>query len=290
MLAAPDKPAYLGARSLVLFPAQEFLLMASTFDPAPAARAIAEAYNSGTRLRELPESARPRTLDEGLAVQDRVAVDAGKAGGIKDTIAGWKLGFGSANGKKAAGLTRALPGRLFTSRLYKAGDNVPVPAGAEVLVEIEIAVRLARDIAPGDKIARPLDVVGEAYIASELVVSRFLDRKTVGLPSFAADSVGFHALVVGARVATSAMAAIGRSVRVTAGGRHISSPQTGGDTIDPMTCLGDLIAHAAVRGLTLHKGEIVTTGTLSKPFDIKAPVHLEAVADGASLAFSLIPQ
>lgn len=40
------------------------------FDPQPAARALADAWRRGAQLRELPSAVRPRSLDEGYAVQD----------------------------------------------------------------------------------------------------------------------------------------------------------------------------------------------------------------------------
>ncbi len=259
----------------------------TAFDPAAAARLLAEAYNARSQVKEIPENARPRSLPEGYDVQDRVAAEASRSGGINDSVAGWKLGLGSRNAMKGAKLDRPVIGRVFKSRLYRPGDAVPVLAGVPVLVEIEIAFTLARDIAPGDHIANPLDAVGEAHIASELVVSRFKDRTTVGLPSFAADSVGFHALIVGQKIATSAIQSVTGTAVVMAGGKEMGRALSGDDSIDPVWSLGQLMAHARDRKITLRKGEIVTTGTMTKPFEILAPVVIEATSDGASITFSM---
>jgi 2-keto-4-pentenoate hydratase len=256
----------------------------STFDPTPAARILADAMNTGNRIPSLPENARPATIAQGYDIQDRVASDAS---GLKDKPAGWKLGLGSANAMKGAGLDRPLIGRVFSGRLTKNDADIAAPAGAKALIEIEIAFTLSRDVAPSEKIANPLDVVADTHLVSEIVLSRFVDRTVVGLPSFTADSVGFHALVIGPKVPPSSIAAIARSLSVTLDGTETATGLTGDNAIDPVVMLGALMAHARDRGITLRKGEIVTTGTLSKPFDAPVPSVIEARADGARVGFKL---
>ena len=265
--------------------------MPSPFDPAVAARLLAEATNARTQFKELPEANRPPTLAEGYDIQDRMAVDAGTPGGLTSRIAGWKLGFGSANGMKAAGLDRPTVGRVLQDRLFKDGDAIPVPAALKVMVEIEIAFTLGRDVGPTMRLAHPLEAVADTHIACELVLSRFFDRTKVGLPSFIADSVGFHALVVGQKLDVKTIEEIARTAVVMVDGRETARAQTGGDTSDAVWALGQLMAHARDRGLTLRKGEIVTTGTITKPFDAPTPSSLVVTAqdggNGAALRFSL---
>lgn len=261
--------------------------MASTFDSAPATALIASAMTGGPRLTELPEAQRPRSLAEGYDIQDRLAAEgaAGKAG--REMPAGWKLGLGSRNGMKAANIDRPLIGRVFKGRLVPNGSEIACPAGSTGMIEIEIAVTLGRDVAPGDTLTNPMEAVESANLVSEIVLSRFVDRRVIGLPTFAADSVGFHALVIGPKVATSDMAAIANSVKVTLDGKEAAGTLTGDDAIDPVEMLGFLFAHARDRGITLKKGEIVTTGTLSKPFDAPLPSSIEARTAGGSVAFKL---
>lgn len=261
--------------------------MSSTFDTGPAARMLADATNSRTQFKELPEAARPRTLDEAYDVQDRIAAEAGTSAGLKDQVAGWKLGLGSANAMKGAGLSRPVVGRVLKGRLYKDGDSVPVPAHLKALVEIEIAFTLARDVTPTDTLANPLDAVADTHIACELVLSRYVDRTKVGLPSFVADSVGFHALVIGQKLDVKTIETVARTAVVHVDGKETAGCQTGGDTIDAVWSLGQLMAHARDRGLTLRRGEIVTTGTITKPFDAPTPSSVTVTATGAALKFTL---
>ncbi|MFM9943573.1 MAG: fumarylacetoacetate hydrolase family protein [Hyphomicrobiaceae bacterium] len=263
--------------------------MSTAFDPGPAARLIAEAQNAKTLLKEIPEGQRPKTLAEGYTVQDLVAAQCGQSGGVKDKLAGWKIGLGSANAMKGANLTRPVFGRMFESRLFDSGDTVTVPASPAALIEIEIAFAIARDVAPTENIANPLDVVSRGFIVSEIVFSRFADRKTVGLPSFTGDSVGFHALVVGHEINPAEIPNIVRTLVVQQDGKEVCRAATGDDSLDPVIMLGHLLAHARERGLTLKKGDLVTTGSVSKPFEATSPASFSVRAEGVELDYAIKP-
>lgn len=258
----------------------------TTFDPAPAAALLAAAMNERRRFDVIPQASRPRTLSEGYDVQDRLASEADKGLGLHDKTAGWKLGLGSKNAMKGAKIDRPAIGRLFKSRLVKDGATVEGPAGAKALIEIEIAFTFGRDIAPMDQVA-PLDAVSEAHLVSEIVLSRFVDRTVVGLPSFVGDSVGFHALVIGPKVAASDIGTIARSLKVTMDGKDATALLTGDDAIDPLEMVAYLMAHARDRGITIKKGEVVTTGTLSKPFDAVIPCAIAATSDRGGVSYTL---
>jgi 2-keto-4-pentenoate hydratase len=252
------------------------------FDPSISAELLARALNEGTQVTELPGAGRPADLAQGYDVQDRVAAIS------KDRPAGWKLGLGSTNAMRGANLTRPVIGRVFASRLKRNGETVRLPYSRPILVEIEIAVVLSRDISPSDRVA-PRDCFETAHIVSELVQSRFVDRRVVGLPSFVGDSVGFAALVVGHPVDVGRLPEIVNSIVVSLDGKEASRAATGDDAIDPLEMLEHLMAHARERDITLRKGEVVTTGTLTRPFDIVAANGMVSVrAAGIELDFKTV--
>lgn len=243
----------------------------TSFDPAPAARLLVDASRAGTQIAGLADAMRPATLDQGYDVQDRfVALDG-------DPVAGWKLGQGSPKGLRAARLERPLVGRVLRSRCHQAGGEIAVGRNGAVTVEIEIAFRLAADVAPTSPSRPTRELVAATLLASEVILSRYADRKVVGLPSYLAENVGFEALVLGPEIDAEEIAAISSCVTVDCNGRRVAGAQTGEDAIDPYQALDYLIAHARHRGLTLQRGEIVTTGTISNPFDVGGP-HARVVA------------
>jgi 2-keto-4-pentenoate hydratase len=262
-------------------------MMSAKFNPEPAAQLLADAFRSGALLTELPAACRPQTLDDGYAIQDRFTALLG------DNFAGWKLGVGTVNGKKMTGSSRALAARLLGSRMFKDGDTVPMPNSAPVTIEFEIAVVLGRDVTPADRLENPLVAVESAQVDFELVLSRYVDRKVVGWPSFCADLVGFSALVLGQSVPVdaAAFAKIANSAVISVDGKEMARIATGDDAIDPVLGLSELFEHAREKGITLKKGTLVSTGTLTLPFNTSgAAVLVEAHFDGGKLSARTNPK
>lgn len=233
--------------------------MSDRFDAAPAAALLAAAWRSGELLAELPADIRPQSLAQGYDVQDLLLSR------LQEPVAGWKLGAGSALQKRQSGVGRSIAGRILRSRLYRPGDQVPLPNTAPVTIEFEVAYVLGRDIRPDEAGFPVLEAVSEVRTAFELVLSRFVDRRAVGWPSFAADNGAFQALVLGEPIAASQLTDLANELVVTLDGREVARSLTGDDRTDPAGALVDLVAVARERGMTLPKGSIVSTGTVSKP-------------------------
>ena len=255
--------------------------MSDRFDPIPAAETLAEASRSGQRLQALPEAIRPRTLAEGYDVQDRLIERLG------DSVAGWKLGVGSHKGKRESGIGRAIAGRILSRRVHQPGDAIPLPHDGLVTVEFEIAYVLGRNVGSGEVVADPQSVVAETRVAFELVLSRFVDRRVVGWPSFAADNAAFEALVLGPDIDGTAIARVAETLVVEADGVEKALIATGEDEVVPANGLADLLAIARDRGMVLPRGSIVSTGTISVPFNLTAAAQITARYLDRDLHFSI---
>jgi 2-keto-4-pentenoate hydratase len=197
-----------------------------------------------------------------LDIQDRFLARLGGAS------IGWKMALGGFAQKRTLGFGRALPGRILASRVYKDGDVIAMPNAAPVTIEFEIAYVLGRDILPEDPEFPVRDAIAETRVTFELVRARYVDRRTVGWLSFAADNCAFDSLVLGPAIAADSEAALAESLVVFADGVEASRALTGDDVTDPVASLGDLIATARERGVKLPKGSVISTGTLCKPFDV----------------------
>src|SRR5205085_4094929 len=132
-------------------------------------------------------------------------------------------------------------------------------------VECEIAVRLARDLAPSqapftaDQVAQAI----EAYHpAIEIVDDRYENWQTIGAPTLVADDFFAAGCVLGAPVARSTAPDL---LKVT--GRAIINDKeegrgTGADVLGhPHNALAWLADHLAAEGRGLHAGQIVLTGS-----------------------------
>lgn len=119
-------------------------------------------------MSALPLSVKHQTLEQGYDARDAFFRL------VEGQRRGWKLSVGSPAAMCLAGLLRPLIGQLERSRLHASGVHLNLPADSPIIIECEIA-----------------------FLTFEVVRSRFVDRKVMSWPSFAADNVGFEALVVG---------------------------------------------------------------------------------------------
>ena len=238
--------------------------MNDVFNPALAAQILADAWHAGEQLTELPLDKRPTSVEQGYDIQEHLLTL------LNQPLAGWKLGVGSPNLQKQSGVGRSIAGRVLGSRVYRDGDTVPLPNAAPVTIEFEIAYILGRDITPIED-ATLAGAIADTLVTFELVLARFVDRRAVGWPSFTADNAGFHALVVGPTIGAQEVANLRNRLVVSLDGKEVARSVQGDDMTDPLQALRDLIAIARERRFTLPKGSIISTGTVSKPFTIKAP-------------------
>ena len=225
-----------------------------------AARRLAAAWNGRTLLDELPPAERPATLDAAYAIQRRLQEELGEAG------AGWKIGGASVNGLRASPSGQPVFGFLRGSCVHESGAVLDLPPGGVVL-EVEIAVRFGSHVAPA---STPFDpaMIDRAYVAIEVVRSRFRDRKAVGQPSFLADAAGFHAFVRGDELPGGSQSpAFGEAATLSLDGVPIAGPLSGDDGTDPLAALRLFWDHAASQQLVVPAGAFVTTGTQTAPVD-----------------------
>ena len=69
-------------------------------------------------------------------------------------------------------------------------------------------------------------------------------------------------------------------------GRDAARSLPGEDATDPRAALADLVATARERGMVLPRGSIVSTGTVSKPFNVAAAsAEISARLLGVELGF-----
>ena len=239
--------------------------MPHAFDPRPAAELLAEAWRTGRQLRELRAAIRPGTVADGYDVQDALIAL------LAEPVVGWKLGVGSAKLKAQTGIGRSIAGRVLKRHRYGAGASVPLPNAAPVTVEFEIAYVLGDTVSPHSPERPVWDWIAQTRVTFELVLSRFVDRRAVGWPSFAADNVGFQALVIGPVIDPKDLPEVAASLAVSVNGSERARAATGEDATDSLTAFGDLIAIARERRMTLPAGSIVSTGSVSLPFAMDEP-------------------
>lgn len=224
--------------------------MTNLFDAAAAARLLVSARKTGTRVASA--AVLPPDLAGAYAVQDETAAALGAAGG-------WKVGARSAEAEPNAA---PLPLRgLFANGPALAGSQWAMRG-----IEVEVAVRFARDFAPGgpgasrEALAAAIDCVLPAI---EVVETRLSDWRESDPLAQLADLQTHGALVVGAPSRMKPSDVDLRTVRANLAfdGQSVADTNGGNTAVDIWRLLAWLAWHAQQRGRPLRAGDVVTTGS-----------------------------
>ncbi len=240
-----------------------------------AADLLWECWQGGRRLQSIPDDVRPRTREEGYAVQARLEQRSAAP------LFGWKIAATSTAGQAHINVTGPLAGRLLREKAFETGAALPFGVNHMKVAEAEFAFRMGRDLAPRAQpysVEEVLAAVATLHPAIEIPDSRFDDFTIVGAPQLIADNACAHLFVLG-----PAAAEVWRTLdlvehRVTGSAGSLTREGKGANVLgDPRVALTWLVNELSALGITLKAGEVVTTGTCLVPLPIEPGV--EVIAD-----------
>lgn len=238
-------------------------------DPAMAKQAAAliwAAWREKRPLEALPEQCRPRTIDDGYAIQDALVELVG------DPVVGWKIGATSRQAQAMLNVDGPFCGRVFGSNLLQSPAMLGSGAVRLNLVEAEFAFRLSRDLPPRARaysIAELDDAVEAVYPAIELPDARFVEWSTMGVAHLIADDACAGYLILGrAEPAWRGLDLAGHAVSASVDGQVVGTGSGAEVLGDPRIALTWLANERARRGDGLARGQVVTTGSCLQPFTV----------------------
>ena len=240
-----------------------------------AARILWDAWQSGRRVKALPQPCRPTTRAEGYLIQAAMLALSGRA------PCGWKIAATSAAGQAHIGVDGPLAGRLLSGQIDEDGATVSLGNTQMRVAEVEFAFRMGRELAPRDtpyNVDEVLAAVDTLHPAIEIPDSRYEDFVHAGAPQLIADNACAHYFVLGA-AAPPAWRDLDLAAHAVAGevvGR-VRRDGIGANVLgDPRVALAWLVNELSGLGITLAAGHVVTTGTCLVPLPIEAGDHVRA--------------
>jgi 2-keto-4-pentenoate hydratase len=224
---------------------------------------------STIRTAELAADPRLRSGLEAQLEQRRTRLSAG------EKALGWKLGFGSPAAMGKLGTAAPLIGFLTDRSLVGLEHEVSVAAYRNPVLEPEVAVRLAADLAPGggeDAAREAIESVGPAF---ELVD---LDPPPTDVAEILAGNIFHRAVALGPTARAAALDGLSAVVGVGDEIRPVEDPQAAtGPVLGLVRHVADLLGEF---GESLAAGEVVICGSIVGPL---------SVAGGDSVAYRLDP-
>jgi 2-keto-4-pentenoate hydratase len=246
-----------------------------------AAKIIATARRNGASLAALSPDLAPKDEAEGYRIQRAVHdLLLPKVG----ALVGYKIGCTSAVMQQYLDIPHPCGGGVFAKGVHENGAKLRFADYVRVGVECEIAVRLARNLAPGEgpfTAEWMMEAIEAYYPAIEIVDDRYVKWETMGAPTLVADDFFAAGCVLGEAVPRNeAPDLLGVAGRALINGEE-AGRGTGADVLGhPHNALAWLANHLAEEGKGLHAGQIVLTGSLVKTVWLNAGDHVKMELDG----------
>lgn len=237
-----------------------------------AAHRLAQARKgvATVRWREIA----PVDLQTAYAVQDATLALIGPPGG-------WKVGAGSPDAEPGCA-------PLPMAGVFAAGARLLGPPWQMRGIEVEVALRLGRDLDPGDRLLSAPELVAavDAVLpAIEVVETRLADWRDSEPLAQLADLQSHGALVLGAPASLPARDLDLRHIEayLAFDGQPVASTYGANRAGDIWRLLAWLARHCALRGQSLRAGQVVTTGSCTGMLFAPEGAHVQAQLKGIGL-------
>lgn len=222
----------------------------------PAVQQLLAARGGHQSLEVLDQP--PESDAEAYAVQQQVIEASGR------TVAGWKIGATSEFARQVLGCDEPFSGPIFADQVHDSGVVIPAGTMLNPMIEPEIAVVLGTDLPGGDVTpAAAGEAVADVRAAIELAGGCFHNIGACGYRALIADCGANQGIVLGAPVRGWRDIDLGTVPVELQHNGEVKGSGVGADAMGgPMHALAWLANHLSARGVTLRKGDIVTTGTI----------------------------
>ena len=231
-------------------------------------------------VRNFVEARRARTAvpaDPCPADQaEAYAVSAGIRAALSEAVGGWKVGHAPEGSKAPMGAP------MYASGFLKSGGVFKFKPGRAMIPEIEIAVRLSRDLPPRPDKTYSRDEILE-YCSELLLGIELIERRIPKGAAFAlnlADDLGNIGYVVGPAIKVSrdldltklrCQFWIGGALHTDRAGGHAKG--------DPLSPLVDWANAQRDRHGGMKAGHVVTLGSLTPMIEMLEPAPLRAALE-----------
>lgn len=259
------------------------------------AREIMRQHAAGERFRNLPAPLAPTDMAEAYAAQFRLHAlhDAGAGGseGGRGRLGGRKIALASAVQQALCGVDHPIAGGIFADEIHESPGRLPLADYHGLGLEFELAVKLGRDLSPGDG---PFTAAGmraaaaSIHPAFEMIVDRGADYGDLDARTMAADNAWCAGVVLGPAIEGWREADVeGMAVSLHWNDEPPLSALVG--DADPFGSLAWVAEVLTGAGQVLRAGEVVITGSVIKTRAPEVGDHVRyRIGDGAEVAVSIV--
>ena len=237
-----------------------------------AAQVVWEHWQSGRALKALPDQCRPSTARQGYLAQAQLPLVSGRV------VVGWKIAATSSNGQAHINVSGPMAGRLLSGQVFESGATVPSAGNRMRVAEPEFAFTMGQDLPPQTaafSLAQVMAAVATLHPAIEVPDSRLAPFTEAGEAQLLADNACARHFVLGPaapegwRNTDLGQHAVQAQVKQQESVRYSRSGSGAWVLGDPRIALTWLANQLSSLGITLQKGQVVTTGTCMVPLELE---------------------
>lgn len=249
--------------------------MTTQFPAAEAAAVLVARRIKGSQSDRLPESCRPQTLEQALAIQ--AAVTDHWCEQMDDSIGGWKCLLPPQD--------KLIVGPIYTRTIDSVAPVSLWPKGELARIEPELAFIFGKDLPARAEPYTPAEVdaaIARTHIALELINSRYTDPASCEFPEMLADGLVNQGLFIGPEVdSESARGASSFTITLTCANGEVIERQGQHPNTHPRAPLYWLAEFLRSRGEGIVAGQAVITGSYAGVIEV--PLNTEIRIDYAGL-------
>lgn len=237
---------------------------------------------SATRLDAVPDDLRPYTKSEAYDILSGVHAVMRSAGA---TQSGYKIGCTTPETQKTQNTDEPTWAGLFAENKYPTIAEALATLTPPYAVECEIAFRLGREVDPSAGPLTPDNLIGaidDCMIGCEIVQNRYGKPLERGLPTLIADDFFQAGYVLGEPLSSWRELDLTRlQAECRVGDRIVEKGQSDIVMGSALNALCWLANERAGCGLALEAGDIILSGSITKPYWFEArPARVELFIEG----------
>lgn len=254
--------------------------------PLTEAMAIAEAeaLDVAERLRTQTSPVSERI--DGLTLDDAYRVQAAWRDirlGRGETLVGHKIGLTSRAMQQAMNIDTPDSGFLTDAMVFNSGDTIPAADHLDAKLEVELAFVLKHDLDRADlTVDDVLDATDYVVPALELIAARSWRRNAeTGRTRLVFDTIADNAANAGIVLGREKIPPRGQDLR------WASAIFTRNDVVEETGVAAGVLGHPArgivwlsqryaEQGMSLAAGQIILSGSFTRPVDVRPGDHFEA--------------
>ncbi len=233
-----------------------------------AARILHEAWLEKTTIDELPQSCRPKSIDEGYEIQSVLKDMHGTK------VAGYKIGATNRVAQKMFNVDSPFFGRVMDPSIIKSPANIREGAIILYIIEAEFDFIFSEDVVPrkeGYTQDEIMEKVGDLVPAIEIPDSRYANWREAGMPQLIADNAIASLLILGETASNWRTLDLSlQTVDVVVNDRLVDVGSGSNVLGDPRKALVWLANEFSKRGMVLKAGQVVTTGSAADVIKVKS--------------------